>query len=54
VFYYNPAEEKLQFSLHEAPRKWQYLQLTSLRNENRVYQKNAPRSNQIVAGRQII
>ena len=54
VFYYNPAEEKLQFSLHEAPRKWQYLQLTSLRNENRVYQKNAPRSNQIVAGRQVI
>lgn len=52
--YYNPTEDILQFNLHEVPRKRQYLQITSLKNSNNLYTKNAPRSNQIVGGRQVI
>ncbi len=54
ILYYNPAEDTLQFNLHEVPRNRQYLQLTTLKNEDNVYSKNAPWSNQVVGGRQII
>lgn len=53
ILYYNPAKEKLQFNLHEVPRKWQYLQITSLKLKDQNYRPNAPRSNQLVGGRQI-
>lgn len=48
VQYYNPAKDSLEFNLHEVPRKWQYLQVTSLRADNNLYTQNAPRSNQEV------
>lgn len=54
ILYYNPAKEELQFDLHEAPRKWQYLQITSLISTKNHYEQNAPWSNQVVGGRQII
>lgn len=48
VLYYPPASETLHFNLHEVPRKWQYLQITSLKADEEVYIQNAPWSNQIV------
>ncbi len=54
VQYYNPANDTLEFNLHEVPRKWQYLQVTSLKKNSHLYVQNAPRSNQEVGGRQIV
>jgi len=48
VQYYNPANDVFQFQLHQLPRKWQYLQVTTLKKQATLYEQNAPRSNQVV------
>ena len=54
VKYYNPALDVLQFSLPEVPRKWEYVQITTVKLNETVYQQNAPWSNQLVWWRQAI
>ena len=54
VRYYNPSDETLRFSLPEVPRKWQYIQVTTVKLNWKFYQQNAPWSNQLVWWRQAV
>ena len=54
VKFYNPALANLQFNLPEVPRKWEYVQVTTLKLDNIRYVQNAPWSNQLVWWRQAI
>ena len=54
VQYYNPANDVFQFQLHQLPRKWQYLQVTTLKKQATLYEQNSPRSNQVVGWTQVI
>ena len=54
VKYYNPSLDKLQFSLPEVPRKWEYVQITTIKLNKNTYEQNAPWSNQLVWWRQVI
>lgn len=54
IKYYDPQKRILEFGISEVPRKWQYVQITSLEKKWNIYKKNAPRSNQEIWGRQVI
>lgn len=54
VKFYNPALTNLQFNLPEVPRKWEYVQITTLKLDDIRYVQNAPWSNQLVWWRQAI
>lgn len=54
IKYYNSDDDSLQVTLWEVPRKWEYAQITTVKLNNRVFQQNAPWSNQLVWGRQVV
>lgn len=56
--FYQPTQQILSIGLGEIPRNWQYAEIVPLKNiqtpERPFYVPHGPRSNQIVAGRQIL
>ncbi|MDR2191134.1 MAG: hypothetical protein LBP53_08475 [Candidatus Peribacteria bacterium] len=54
IRYYDPNQSAISVILENIERKRQYARITTLRNENNTLQISAPRSNQVVAGKQIL
>lgn len=55
IKYYNPAQTKIDLSIEELPRNWQYSQIYTLNLKwNELYYISSPSSNQIVGGPQIV
>jgi len=58
VKFYNKNKSQINLTLRDMPRAWQYAKITTLRQEQTRYWQSlfvdAPWSNQIVAGRQIL
>lgn len=58
IMYYDPNEEDISITLVELSRKWKYAQVAALYNRGNentmIFERSSPRSNQIVAGMQLI
>jgi len=65
VEYYTPGQSTLRITLKDLPRKWLYTNIATLTNTSKelskkqqevltLYTKTSPRSNQTVAGMQIL
>jgi hypothetical protein len=54
IRYFDPNQTDISIILENIERKRQYARITTLRNENDTLYVSAPRSNQLVAGKQIL
>lgn len=54
IIYYNPNKSKINIWISEIDRKWYYSRIASLSLNKDTYNITSPRSNQVVAWRQIV